>query len=222
MVVRLAFALIIALIFALFEVTRQFDNHFAGVAIAFDECINHQSHLVQSDMHSGVRNFPVALFVVMFWHPRSKTYVALQRDTVVGKLRQNFTSRRWADVAVMIKACRQNCFVVSRHVTAQLRQNTRQGYYAEAAITLGQARIGDGFGTFLVNAGFLLEPAHQLGFILFLDKLQHDCILLRFVEIKPGIAKMIRFTQDCTGDVAFEFLTLRIFKVELNCTTNTQ
>ncbi|OIQ64043.1 hypothetical protein GALL_544100 [mine drainage metagenome] len=69
-----------------------------------------------------------------------------------------------------------------------------------------------------VHTGFLLQPAHQFGFVFFLDELQHDGILSGLVKRQPCFAKVFIFGQDGTGGVAFKFLAFGVFKVELHRT----
>ena len=195
------------------------------MAVTLDERIDHQSHLIQTDMNGGVRNLAVALFFSILRRASAKPYMALKWDAVVGQFGQDFSSGRCTDVAVVLKPGCQHGFVI-RHqglnIAAQFGQDAGERLRAQAAVTFGQAGIGDFFCAVFINAGFILQPAHQLGFVFFLDQLQHDAILLSLVKIKPSFAKTAVIAQDRTGHITLKFLALRVFKIELHGTAGAQ
>ena len=77
LIFRLPFVLVVALFLALLQIARQFNNHFAGVSVAFYEGIHDKTNLVQPNMHSGVGDTTIALFVAVFRVVTAKTYMTL-------------------------------------------------------------------------------------------------------------------------------------------------
>ena len=54
LVVCLAFAVFVTLVFGALQVARNFHNDLARMPVALDECIDDQPHLVQADMNRWV------------------------------------------------------------------------------------------------------------------------------------------------------------------------
>ena len=215
LVVGLAFLLFFALLLALLEVAGQFHNHLAGVAIAFDERIDNRSHLVQTDVHRRVGDLAVAFFGGVFGLSRAKANVALKVLAVIGELGQDLARGGMADVAVVVKACGQNSFVVGDDFGAQCGQDGFKRLGAQTAVAFGQGHVGDALGGHLVHTRFGLQPCDQPGFVFFGHQLHHDGVLPDFVKADPLAAKKLFLGQHGTGAVAFEFGAFFVLQIEL-------
>ena len=92
------------------------------MAVAFDERIGHQPHLVQANMNGRISNAAKALFSRVVQLAAAKTNMALQGFAVVGQRRQYLTRGSCADIAVVVKASGYDGFVIGNDLTAQLGQ----------------------------------------------------------------------------------------------------
>ena len=86
LVVGLPFLRFQLLVAALLELARQFHHDFGGAAIAVNQRVHHLAHLVQANVHRGVGNLAVALFVRVLRLTAAKSHVALQGFAVVRQL----------------------------------------------------------------------------------------------------------------------------------------
>ena len=228
---------------ALLQVARQLHHDLCRAAIAADQGIDHHPHLVQADMHRGVGNLAVALFVVarlVF----GKGHMALQCAAVVGQLFEGIHGLDFASgwdgalahplyfVAVVVKVKAQvavvrkpgglHRLVIGHHIALQLRHDARQRLAAQAAVALGQGYIGNGLGPGFVHPRVLLQPGHQRAFAFFVHDLPDDLVLQLWRKACPGSTQQVFARQGCAGGVAFEFSALGILQIKLHRTRQLQ
>jgi len=86
--------------------------------------------------------------------------VALQGLAVVGQLGKNLARSGGKNVAVMFKPGSDYGLVVSDDLAAQRGQDARQRLDAQTPIAFRQRDGGNGLRAGLVDAGFVLQPAH--------------------------------------------------------------
>lgn len=167
-------------------------------------------------MHRRVGDLAEALLGGIVWLARAEADMALKRFAVVGQGRVLLAGGRGIELAVMREAGRLHGLVVRDDVLPECGQDAGQCHATQAAIAFWQSHIRDGFRLRLVDACFTGQPVDQFGLVLLAQNVADDFVLSGFVVTEPGLAEMRGLAQDGAGDVAFEFLSLWVFKVELH------
>ena len=220
----LALAFFVALLLALLQFPRDFDDDLGRMPVLANQRVHHFARLVQADMHGRVGNAAESLLGwIAFGGARvGKADIALQRLAVVGKLRQYLAGCGGAQIAVMLEACGDNGAVVGHHVARQFRQDARKRSAAQAAEALGQPDLRDAFGVCFINACVGHQPVHQRDFAFFGQDARDDLVLQVAVEVEPCLAEVGRLAQGGAGAVALEFRALHVFVCERSAAAQRQ
>ena len=161
----LALLFLASLFPALLEIACHFDDHLAGVAVAFDQLVDDGPDLVETDVNRGVGYSAKALLGRIVRIAGAEADMALQVFAVVGQLLQYFASGGMVKLTVVVETGCPHGLVVGHDFALQCRQDAFQGLHAQAAVALRQGRVGDVFCAHLVNTGVYLQPLDQPGFV---------------------------------------------------------